>query len=134
MALRIRADVLRREVMADDTLHATLMRFSEVLLGRSMQMSACNTFHPVEQRCVRWLLTVSDLLADGDIPLTHDLLATMLGVHRPTVTLVLRSLHKAGLIEETRGLIRISDRRSLLRACCECYRVMLDDRRRVLGY
>jgi Mn-dependent DtxR family transcriptional regulator len=54
---------------------------------------------------------VSDLIDNGEIPLTHDLLATMLGVHRPTVTLVLRSLHKAGLVNEARGLIEMRDRR-----------------------
>ena len=97
-------------------------------------MSACNMFHSVEQRCVRWLLTVSDLINNGDIPLTHELMATMLGVHRPTVTVVLRSLHRAGLVNEKRGLILIRDRRLLEKACCECYRVMRDEQRRLLGY
>jgi len=75
-------------------------------------------FHSVEQRCVRWLLTVSDLIDTGEIPLTHDLLATMLGVHRPTVTLVLRSLHKAGLVNEAAGssrcaIVGVSSRRAV---------------------
>ena len=99
-----------------------------------MQMSVCNMFHPVEQRCIRWLLTVNDLIANGDLPLTHDLMATMLGVHRPTVTLVLRSLDKAGLVSESRGRIVIRDRRRLERSCCECYRSMRNEQHRLLGY
>jgi len=134
VARRMSAEVLRREVLADETLYSTLGRFAQVLLVRSMQMSVCNMFHSVEQRCVRWLLTVSDLINNDDIPLTHDLMATMLGVHRPTVTLVLRSLHKAGLVNETRGRILIQDRRGLEDACCECYRVMRDEQQRLLGY
>jgi Mn-dependent DtxR family transcriptional regulator len=98
-----------------------------------MQMSVCNVFHSVEQRCVRWLLTVSDLINNGDVPLTHDLMATMLGVHRPTVTVVLRSLHKAGLVDERRGLVLIRDRSHLEKACCECYRVMRDEQQLLLG-
>ena len=134
LAYRMSADVLRRELLADEALYSTLGRFAQVMLVRSMQMSVCNVFHSVEQRCVRWLLTVSDLINNGDIPLTHDLMATMLGVRRPTVTVVLRSLHKAGLVNEARGLILIRDRARLERACCECYGVMRDEQRRLLGY
>jgi Mn-dependent DtxR family transcriptional regulator len=61
-------------------------------------------------------------------------MATMLGVHRPTVTLVLRSLHKAGLVTETRGRIAIRDRSGLEKACCECYGLMRGEQRRLLGY
>ncbi len=132
-AQRMSAEVLRREVTSDETLYSTLGRFAQVLLVRSMQMSVCNMFHSVEQRCIRRLLTVSDLVSNGDIPLTHDLMATMLGVHRPTVTLVLRSLHKAGLVREARGRIIIRDRGRLETACCECYRVMRQEQLRLLG-
>jgi CRP-like cAMP-binding protein len=133
-AQRISAEALRQALLADETLYSTLGRFAQVLLVRSMQMSVCNMFHSVEQRGVRWLLTVSDLIDNGDIPLTHDLMATMLGVHRPTVTLVLRALHNAGLINEARGLIEIRDRRGLEKACCECYGLMREEQRRLLGY
>lgn len=133
-AHRMSAEILRREVRMSEALHSTFGRFAQVLLMRSMQMSACNMFHAVEQRCIRWLLMVSDLIDGSNILLTHDLMATMLGVHRPTVTLVLRSLHKAGLVEESRGRIVIRDRRRLEAACCECYRVMREEQQRLLGY
>jgi CRP-like cAMP-binding protein len=134
LALRMSADVLRARVLADETLYSTLGRFAQVLLVRSMQMSVCNMFHSVEQRCIRWLLTVSDVISNGDIPLTHELMATMLGVHRPTVTLVLRSLHNAGLVTESRGRILIANRRRLEQVCCECYEAMRAEQRRLLGY
>ena len=134
VAHRISTDVLRAQVLANEALYSTLGRFAQVLLVHSMQTSVCNMFHPVEQRCIRWLLTVNDLIANGDLPLTHDLMATMLGVHRPTVTLVLRSLHKAGLVSESRGRIVIRDRRRLEQSCCECYRSMRNEQHRLLGY
>ena len=134
LARRVSADILRREVLASQSLSSTIGRYSQTLLSRSMQMSICNMFHPIEQRCIRWLLTVRDLIGQNDIPLTHDLLATMLGVHRPTVTLVIRSLHRAGLVAEARGRITILDRGRLLDACCECYRVMAEEQLGLLGY
>jgi CRP-like cAMP-binding protein len=133
-AQRLRADVLRREVLANEVLYSTFGRFAQVLLMRSMQMSVCNMFHSVEQRCIRWLLSVSDLISNSDVPLTHDLMATMLGVHRPTVTVVLRSLHEKNLVNERRGLIQIQNRSGLEEACCECYRVMRSEHKRLLGY
>ena len=97
-------------------------------------MQLCNMFHPVEQRLTRWLLTMSDLLESADIPLTHELVATMLGVRRPTVTLVVGSLRRAGLIDERRGRITIRDRGRLEAACCECYRLLCEQQVKVLGY
>ena len=134
LARRMSADVLRREMQANEELHSILCRFAQTLLVRSMQMSVCNTFHSVEQRCIRWLLTVSDLIIENQVPLTHELLATMLGVHRPTVTVVIRSLQRAGLVEEVRGQITIVNRARIAEACCECYRLMRDEQYRLLGY
>ena len=133
VAHRISVDVLREEVLANEPLYEQLCRYAQLLLVRVVQMSVCNMFHPVEQRCIRWLLTVSDLIADDDIPVTHELIATMLGAHRPTVTLVLRSLHKAGLLYESRGRIVIRNRRALERSCCACYRTMRNEQHRLLG-
>ncbi len=133
-ALRISADVLHAEVLADETLCSTLGGFAQVLHVRCMHMSVCNMFHSVEQRCIRWLLMVNDVIHNGDIPLTHEVMATMLGVHRPTVTLVLRSLHKAGMVNEARRRIVISNRHRLELACCECYGAMRAEQKRLLGY
>lgn len=134
VAHRVSAEVLRYELLADHTLCSTLSRYAQMLLVRSMQISVCNMFHSVEQRCIRWLLTVHDLIDRDEIPLTHDVLATMLGVHRPTVSIVLRSLHNAGLVNETRGRILIKSRRRLESACCECYSTARAQQQRILGY
>jgi CRP-like cAMP-binding protein len=135
-AQRITADVLRGELLAHESLYSAVGRFVQVLLIRSMQTSVCHAFHEIGRRCIRWLLTVDDLIADGDgeIPLTQEELATMLGVRRPTVTLVMGSLRRAGLIQERRGRILVRDRSRLEAASCECYRVMRDAQARVLGY
>jgi CRP-like cAMP-binding protein len=133
LAQSMNADTLRREVLANPALYSVVGRYAQLLMVRSMQLSVCNMFHAVEQRCIRWLLSLNDLMGHDDIPLTHELVATSLGVHRPTLTLALRSLHKEGLIEETRGRIVLVNRRRLEDACCECYGVLQAEHRRLMG-
>ena len=134
LAYRMDAGLFRQAMRNFEPLSVTVGRYAHLLLVRSMQMQLCNMFHPVEQRLTRWLLIVSDLLESTDIPLTHELVATMLGVRRPTVTLVVGSLQRAGLIDERRGRITIRDRERLEAACCDCYRVMCEQQVKVLGY
>jgi hypothetical protein len=45
----------------------------------------------------------------------------MLGVQRPSVSVVLRTLQTAGLIKQGRGVIAVVDRAGLEEAACECY-------------
>src|SRR5690348_1673446 len=54
-------------------------RFSDYLLSQVMQSVACNTFHTIEQRAARWLLTAADR-AGSRIALTQEALAGLLGV------------------------------------------------------
>ena len=62
-----------------------------------------------------------DRVKRSEMRLTHEFLAIMLGVRRPTVTLIMRDLQKAGLVSHQRGVINISDRPGLEAASCECY-------------
>ena len=134
-AHRLDAGVFRGAVDSDPTLYPAFGRYSELLFVRCMQMSVCNRFHSVEQRCVRWLLMVHDLIDQDAIPLTHELLATMLGVHRSTVTVVLGALQRSGLLEEERGRIVVHQPRQALElTACECYRVLRQEQRRLMGY
>jgi len=58
------------------------------------------------------------------LPLTHEFIAQMLGSGRPTVTIAAGVLERAGLIENTRGTVRILNRKRLEDAACECYGVI----------
>lgn len=100
-----------------------VIRYHQALAIQIQQTTACNALHPVEQRCCRWLLMSRDRVGGDDFKLTQEFLAIMLGVRRPTVTLVVGALEKAGLIESRghRGTIRIVDSARLEAASCECY-------------
>lgn len=112
---------------------ATLRAYTHCLLSLAGRSGACNLLHPVVQRCARWLLASHDRVRKDTFELTHDILSTMLGVHRPAVSIAAGTLQKAGLISYTRGRITIADRAGLEQASCECYGVITREFCRVLG-
>lgn len=95
-------------------------RYSDYLLAQIMQTVACNSFHPIEARAARWLLTAQDR-AGSRLALTQESLAGLLGVQRTTVNAVARELQDEGLITTRRGVIEVHDREGLQRRSCECY-------------
>jgi CRP-like cAMP-binding protein len=100
-----------------------LRRYTLALMGQMTRTAGCNRVHPVEERLARWLLMTQDRVGAAEFSLTHDYIAAMLGVRRPSVTVVAGVLQKAGLIEYRRGRIRVLDRERLQEAACEDYRV-----------
>ena len=72
-----------------------------------------------------------DRIETDTFPLTHEFLAQMLGVHRPTVSIAAGMLQKAGLIEYRRGVITINDRRGLENASCNCYQLIAQEYERL---
>ena len=86
------------------------------------QMIVCNTVHPLQQRCARWLLLVADRAAREEYELTHDFLSVMLGVRRATVSEAAKHLQDAGAIQYARGHVKIVDRPALEALSCECYK------------
>jgi CRP-like cAMP-binding protein len=119
-ALRVPMTALEDAKMRSGHLRNLFCRFSDFLLAQLMQSVACNTFHSIEQRAARWLLTASDRAA-GPIELTQEGFAGLLGVQRTTVNAVIRVLQDEGLVSTRRGLIEILDRPGLMRRTCECY-------------
>jgi CRP-like cAMP-binding protein len=95
-------------------------RYSDYLLAQIMQTVACNSFHSIEGRAARWLLTAQDRAGDR-LELTQESLAGLLGVQRTTVNAVARELQDEGLITTRRGIIQVHDRAGLERRSCECY-------------
>jgi len=85
---------------------------------------ACNGAHSVKERLARWLLMMRDRSDEDTLPVTQHLLAEMLGVQRPTITNAAEELERAGLIERGRQQVTILDRQGLIKASCECYRLV----------
>lgn len=119
-ALRLPMEVLEEAKAGSAHIRNLFCRFSDYLLSQVMQTVACNSFHPVEQRAARWLLTAQDRAGDS-IELTQEALAGLLGVQRTTVNAVVRILQDERLIDTRRGTIRVVDRAGMKRRSCECY-------------
>ena len=98
-----------------------LIGHEQVLFAQAQQSAACNASHTVEARMCRWLLHMRDLAGGDELILTHEFLAQMLGVRRPSVSLAATTLQKAGLIKYSRGNIRLLDIKGLRKGSCECY-------------
>jgi CRP-like cAMP-binding protein len=120
-ASRVSLERINEAMGSRPNLRHVLFRFTEAFLAQTLQTVACNAVHSVEQRCCRSILSTRDRTDKDDIPLTHEVLAEMLGVQRSTVSSVTSALQKAGLIVQGRGTIRITDRQGLEATVCECY-------------
>ena len=115
-------ETFHREMERRGAFHDRVTKYSQAFVSLLMQSAACNALHSAEQRCCRWLLMTHDRIEQDEFPLTHEFLAGMLGVRRPTVTLVMAELARTGIVSHVRGHVRIVDRKALEAASCECYR------------
>lgn len=119
--LRIEAERLQQAKASSHALRDLFVRYSDCLVAQLLQSVACNAVHSLEQRCLRWLLTLQDRLGTPELPVTHEVLAEMLGVRRAYLTEVLGRLRREGLVEIGRGQLTLVDRPGAERAACECH-------------
>lgn len=121
IASQIAAAPFRRAVLASDGLRDMIVRSNEELVAQVQMTAACNALHPIQERLARWILQTHDRVENNRVPLTQELLSEMLGVRRSSVSEIASKLQSAGLIEYSRGIIGIINRRALEAAACECY-------------
>lgn len=122
--LRVQSLALEEQVKQSPNLRFLIERFVMTQQLQVAQLAACNRLHDMDQRLARWLLMCQDRINSENLPLTHEFLAQMLGSGRPTVTIAAGVLERAGLIANTRGSMKILNRKRLEDASCECYRVI----------
>jgi CRP-like cAMP-binding protein len=120
-ALSMPLDVFKAELQRGGALAAAVSDYGRVSTIQLMQACACNALHSAVQRCCRWLLTTHDRVGAFGFPITQEMVATALGVRRPTVTLIMADLHRDGLVSYGRGRMTILNRPGLLERACECY-------------
>jgi hypothetical protein len=85
-----------------------------------------NGAHNLRNRLARWLLMMHDRIDGDTLLITQDLLAEMLGAHRPSIMQAVRELEVADLIERGRRQVTILNREGLKKASCECYQLVRD--------
>jgi CRP-like cAMP-binding protein len=132
-AFRLPATHLQREFERHESLQQFLLRYTQALITQVSQTAVCNRLHSVEQRLCRWLLLCHDRKNRSDLLMTQELIASMLGGRRESVTVAAGHLQDAGLIHYCRGRISILNRHGLESNVCECYRIVEDEVDRLFG-
>jgi CRP-like cAMP-binding protein len=123
-AMRIARGPFLKAANQSPRMQRLLAAHADAFTAQLMQSAACSARHDAEQRLARWLLTVNDRSGLTRLPFTQNVIAGMLGVQRPTVTLAVRMMQSAGLIEARRGSVTILDREGLMDVSCECYAII----------
>lgn len=126
------AAILIADFNRGGALQRLLLRYSQALITQMTQTGACNRHHSVEQQLCRWLLLTLDRMPTRDLVMTQELIASMLGVRRESVTEAAGKLKERGIISYRRGHITVLDRVGLTTYVCECYDVVKTEFNRLL--
>jgi CRP-like cAMP-binding protein len=132
-AYRLEARLLKQEFNRAGLMQGLLLRYTQALITQMMQTAACNRHHSVEQQLCRWLLLTLDRVPSRELVMTQELVASMLGVRRESITEAAVKLQHAGFIQYRRGHISVLDRSGLEASACECYAVVKKEMDRLLS-
>jgi CRP-like cAMP-binding protein len=133
-AYRLLGQRLKDEFNRHGELLVLMLRYTQSLITQMAQTAVCNRHHAIDQQLCRWLLLSLDRLPSNQLVMTQELIANMLGVRREGVTEAAGKLQKLGVIEYTRGHIKVLDRPRLEALSCECYSVVKKETDRLLPY
>ena len=131
-AFRIEAHALKDEFDRGGEMQSLLLRYMQSLIAQTTQTAVCNRHHSVEQQLCRWLLGVLDRTSSGELVVTQEMIAGVLGVRRESVTEAAGVLQRNGLIRTRRGHVTVLSRSGLERSACECYQVVARESLRLL--
>jgi CRP-like cAMP-binding protein len=123
-AFRLAPELLQREFKRSGAFQRLLLRYTQALIAQVSQTAACNRFHAIEQQLSRWLLLAVDRAGTLDLVMTQELVASMLGVRRESITEAAGRLARSGAIQYRRGHIAVIDKALLEQHACECYGVV----------
>jgi len=114
----------------DPALRAQLYAHEQYLLVQAQQMAACNARHHIPARLCSWFLRAQDVIGHGDLYVTQEFLAQLLGVQRASISLIAGSLQEEGLIQYRRGRLSILNKDALAEKACGCYHTLRNHQRR----
>ena len=129
---RLKRRILEKIMDADPVFRRLMLRYAQTLLTQFAQTAVCNRHHSVEQQWCRWILLTLDRGVTGQIKMTQQLIADMLGVRREGVSAVANALKSEGIVNYSRGVIDVIDRRRIEERVCECYSLIVEETERLL--
>jgi DNA-binding transcriptional regulator YhcF (GntR family) len=103
------------------TLRNVFARYADCMLAQIFQSTACNAIHSIEQRTAKWIISAMERAEGNDVvPLTHEQLATLLGVGRSYTSRVIQTFKADGVLETRRGSIMVRNPDALRSRACLC--------------
>ena len=120
-AWRVPVDDFKSQLISSAALQQSVNRYLHVMILQGVCMTRCSTFHSLNQRLARWLLTAHDRANKDTFSVTQELMASMLGVRRVGITTAAVGLQRRAVIDYSRGEVTILDRTALEAAACSCY-------------
>jgi len=109
-----------------------LFHFTQAKITQMSQIAVCNRHHSIEQQLSRLLLSSLDRLFGNELTITQEVIGSLLGVRRESVTDAAHRLQHEGYISYVRGHITILNRAALEKRTCECYGVVKKEYERLL--
>ena len=129
---RMSALAAKNAMHRDGAMLNIMLRYSQAMITQVTQTAVCNRHHTIDQQLCRRLLSSLDRLPTNQIAITQEMLASMLGVRRESVTDAALKLQNLGIISYKRGLITVLDRSTLESRSCECYATTKNEQLRLL--
>ena len=118
--VRLRVGALEAAKMQSATLRNLFARYADCMVAQLFQSTACNAIHTIEQRAAKWIIAAMERTDNDRVVLTHEQLATMLGVGRSYASRVVQVFKAEGVLETRRGAILVRDRATLQARACLC--------------
>lgn len=120
-AIRIEAEILLKMTRLYPEITTTFNKEFDHYVRQISQRSICNMYHSVKERLCTWLLLVQDYCGERTLRITHEQMARILGVYRPSITCIALEMRKKKLINYSRGGLSIRDRHKVEDSACPCY-------------
>jgi CRP-like cAMP-binding protein len=113
--ISVSPDLLRRLVKDDPKLRERLSSYAMRSLSRYLGEAACAVSLSIERRVAQWIHRYREVLGSDSLPVTHQQVASALGVRRSGVTVALHVLEGEHLVRSRRARIEVLDPEGLLR-------------------
>ena len=117
---RLPVNILEAAKARSASLKALFDRYADCFVAQLLQGMACNAVHSIEQRAAKLIVGRMEASDDRVVPLTHEQLASFLGVGRSYASRVLHDFRRQGIVDTGRGAIIVKDAAALQRKACCC--------------
>jgi hypothetical protein len=114
-------EFINREVLSSSHFRLSILNYANSLVRYATQTCFCYRYHSIDQQVVKSILLTLRRTGGSRINMTHQTLATILGLRREAVSLAIRNLCEKNLMEQKRGYTTVLNLTGLEAQACECY-------------